>query len=104
MTVRDAHLLDSSIAGSSKIGYLRITEFNQPTAVELGERVDELLNQGMRALGVDLRYNPGGLLQSAIDTCGVFLQPKTRVVYTEGPNPNTHPEYFTALRSKHRTH
>jgi carboxyl-terminal processing protease len=101
-TVRDAHLLERSIAGNSKIGYLRITEFNQPTAVELGERVDELLKQGMRALVVDLRYNPGGLLQSAIDTCGVFLPPKTMVVYTEGRDPSTHQEYFTDPRSKQR--
>jgi carboxyl-terminal processing protease len=101
-TVRDAHLLESSVAGASKIGYLRITEFNQPTAVELAEKVDGLLKQGMRALVVDLRYNPGGLLQSAIDTCGVFLPPKTMVVYTEGRDPSTHQEYFTDPRSKQR--
>jgi carboxyl-terminal processing protease len=101
-TVRDAHLLDSAVAGGAKIGYLRITEFNQPTAVELGEKVDELLKQGMQALVVDLRYNPGGLLQSAIDTCGVFLPPKTMVVYTEGRDPSTHQEYFTDPRSKQR--
>ncbi len=101
-TVRDAHLLESSIAGGSRIGYLRITEFNQPTAVELGEKVDELLKQGMRGLVLDLRYNPGGLLQSAIDACGVFLPPKTMVVYTEGRDPSTHQEYFTDPRSKQR--
>jgi carboxyl-terminal processing protease len=101
-SVRDAHLLESSVAGGVKIGYVRITEFNQPTASELGEKVDALLEQGMRALIVDLRYNPGGLLQSAIDTCGVFLPPKTMVVYTEGRDPSTHQEYFTDPRSKQR--
>jgi carboxyl-terminal processing protease len=101
-SVRDAHLLDSSAAAEPKIGYLRITEFNQPTAVELGEKVDTLLDQGMRALILDLRYNPGGLLQSAIDTCGVFLPPRTMVVYTEGRDPSTRQEYFTDVRSKQR--
>jgi carboxyl-terminal processing protease len=99
-TVRDAHLLEGP--GNWKIGYLRITEFNQPTAAELGEKVDELLKQGMRGLVVDLRYNPGGLLQSAIDTCGVFLPPRTMVVYTEGRDPSSHQEYFTDPRSKQR--
>jgi carboxyl-terminal processing protease len=99
-SVRDVRLLEES--GQAKIGYLRITEFNQPTATELGERVDELLEQGMRGLIVDLRYNPGGLLQSAIDTCGVFLPPKTMVVYTEGRDPSTRQEYFTDPNSKQR--
>src|SRR5260221_14196865 len=56
----------------------------------------------MRGLVLDLRYNPGGLIHSAIDTCGVFLPPRTLVVYTEGRDPSTHHEYFTDPRSKQR--
>jgi carboxyl-terminal processing protease len=101
-SVRDAHLLEGSEAGNSKIGYLRITEFDQPTATELGARVDDLLAKGMQALVVDLRFNPGGLVQSAIDTCGIFLPPKTMVVYTEGRDAAAHQEFFTDAEAKPR--
>ena len=101
-SVRDAHLLEGSEAGKFKIGYLRITEFDQPTATELGASVDDLLAKGMQALVVDLRFNPGGLVQSAIDTCGVFLPPKTMVVYTEGRDAAAHQEFFTDAESRAR--
>jgi carboxyl-terminal processing protease len=101
-SVRDAHLLEGSEAGKFKIGYLRITEFDQPTATELGAKVDDLLAKGMQALVVDLRFNPGGLVQSAIDTCGIFLPPKTMVVYTEGRDAAAHQEFFTDAEAKPR--
>ena len=101
-SVRDAHLLEGSEAGKFKIGYLRITEFDQPTATELGAKVDDLLAKGMQALVVDLRFNPGGLVQSAIDTCGIFLPPKTMVVYTEGRDAAAHQEFFTDAEAKLR--
>ena len=101
-SVRDAHLLEGSEAGKFKIGYLRITEFDQPTATELGAKVDDLLAKGMQALVVDLRFNPGGLVQSAIDTCGIFLPPKTMVVYTEGRDAAAHQEFFTDAEAKSR--
>ena len=101
-SVRDAHLLDGGEAGKFKIGYLRITEFDQPTPSELGAQVDDLLGKGMQALILDLRFNPGGLVQSAIDTCGIFLPPKTMVVYTEGRDAGSHQEFFTDADAKPR--
>jgi len=55
-----------------------------PTVSELSEKLDELEKQGMQAFVLDLRYNPGGLLNSAVDVAGQFLPPKTLVVSTEG--------------------
>jgi carboxyl-terminal processing protease len=101
-SVRDAHLLDGGEAGKFKIGYLRITEFDQPTPTELGAQVDDLLGKGMQALILDLRFNPGGLVQSAIDTCGIFLPPKTMVVYTEGRDAGSHQEFYTDAEAKPR--
>ena len=46
--------------GDFKIGYVRITQFNEPTAADLGKRLDELEARGMQALIIDLRYNPAG--------------------------------------------
>jgi carboxyl-terminal processing protease len=51
----------------------------------------------MEALILDLRFNPGGLLNSAVDVCSEFLPPNTQVVYTEGRSPNR--EYFTSRTS-----
>jgi carboxyl-terminal processing protease len=101
-SVKDAKILDQSITGNFKIGYLRITQFNEPTAQELNQKLNELQEQGMQALIVDLRYNPGGLLTSAVDVCGLFLPPKTMVVYTEGRDASQRREYETAKNDKQR--
>ncbi len=102
-SVKDSKILDQSITGSFKIGYLRITQFNEPTAQELAQKLNELQAKGMQALIVDLRYNPGGLLTSAVDVCGLFLPPKTMVVYTEGRDASQRREYDTAKSEKQRS-
>jgi len=99
-SVKDSKILDPTATGKFKIGYLRITQFNEPTAQELRQRLDELQAKGMQALIVDLRNNPGGLLNSAVDVCANFLPPKTMVVYTEGRGGSQHHEYFTDRNSK----
>jgi carboxyl-terminal processing protease len=101
-SVKDSKILDQSFTGNFKIGYLRITQFNEPTAQELDQKLNELQAKGMQALIVDLRYNPGGLLTSAVDVCGLFLPPKTMVVYTEGRDASQRREYDTAKNEKQR--
>ncbi len=101
-SIKDAKLLDQSVAGTFKIGYVRITQFNEPTAQELDQKLNELQAQGMQAMIVDLRYNPGGLLTSAVDVCGLFLPPKTMVVYTEGRDASQRREYYTNKNGKQR--
>jgi carboxyl-terminal processing protease len=95
-SVKDAHILGPEIAGDYKVGYVRITQFNEPTAADLSNRLDELEAQGMQALIIDLRYNPGGLLNSAVDVCGQFLPPHTVVVSTEGRMPSQKRNYWTS--------
>jgi carboxyl-terminal processing protease len=101
-SVKDAKMLDQSEGTKFKIGYLRITQFNEPTAQELSQKLDELQRQGMQALILDLRFNPGGLLTSAVDVCGQFLPPKTMVVYTEGREGSQRREYYTDQKAKPR--
>jgi len=101
-SVVDAKILDMSQTGGMKIGYLRITEFTEPTARELTEKLDHLQAQGMQSLIMDLRFNPGGLLTSAVDVCGLFLPPRTRVAYTEGRDPAQRREYLTDAGGKKR--
>jgi len=96
-SVKDAQILPARRTDDPRIGYVRITQFNEPTASELSKALDKLEKQGMDALVLDLRYNPGGLLGSAVDVCGEFLPPETRVVSTEGRTPSR--EYRTAVRT-----
>ena len=83
-SVRDAMLLHEKIAAPWKIGYARITEFTQKTAGDLSAELDKLEQAGMTAFVLDLRNNPGGLVDSAVAVCGEFLPPTTVVVTMEG--------------------
>ncbi len=66
------------------IGYVRLTKFAEPTARNLEKALNELCVANMRALILDLRDNPGGLLRSAVDVGDLFLQKKALIVYTQG--------------------
>ena len=83
-TVMDAGLLPERYAGNRKIGYLRLTQFSAPTVKEMIDALDGLETKGVEALVMDLRNNPGGLLSSAVNTCGEFLPANTLVLTTEG--------------------
>jgi carboxyl-terminal processing protease len=55
------------------IGYIRLTSFSKTTAEDLGEALDELKSQHAKALILDLRYNPGGLLDTAKKVVNKFI-------------------------------
>ena len=95
-SVKDAQILPVRPPASARIGYVRITQFNEPTSAEFSAALDKLEEQGMDALVLDLRHNPGGLLGSAVDVCGQFLPPNTLVVFTEGRTPSR--EYRTSTK------
>jgi carboxyl-terminal processing protease len=101
-SVRDARILPPELAGGMKIGYARITQFNSPTAAELSRKLDDLEKAGMQAFVLDLRFNPGGLLNSAVDVAGQFLPPRTVVVSTEGRAASQSRPYPTSKDSKVR--
>lgn len=93
-SVHDPMLLSSKMAGDYKIGYMRISQFNQPTAREMSKALDDLEKQGMKAFVLDLRNNPGGLVDSAVAVCGEFLPEGTVVVTTEGRVASQNPPPF----------
>jgi carboxyl-terminal processing protease len=93
-SVHDAMLLSPKMAGDYKIGYTRISQFNAPTAGELSKALDELEKGGMQAFVLDLRNNPGGLVDSAVAICGEFLPEGTVVVTTEGRVASQNPPPF----------
>lgn len=66
----------------NKTGYLGIYEFTNVTFEQYQKAYDDLVNQGMERLVVDLRGNPGGLVDSVCDILNTIL-PKGTIVYTE---------------------
>lgn len=101
-SVKGVRLLDPELTGAFKIGYVRLIQFNEPTADELAKALDELQKQGMQALVLDLRNNPGGLLNSAVDVCAQFLAPNTKVVSTQGRVASQQRDYATSGGIKER--
>lgn len=77
-SVKDAKLLED------RIGYIRITQFNEPTADDLQAELKKLSAQNMQALVLDLRGNPGGLLTSAAGVAELFLPRGDLIVFTKG--------------------
>jgi carboxyl-terminal processing protease len=68
-----------------KIGYVRLSAFSRGTARELKEALQELTAQGMKGLILDLRFNPGGLLNIATEVADLFLE-EGKIVSTKGRN------------------
>ncbi|MBU4201383.1 MAG: S41 family peptidase [Verrucomicrobia bacterium] len=66
------------------IGYIRITQFNEPTSDTLQKAINKLMGEGMTALVLDLRNNPGGLLSSAVDVSQQFVKSGSVIVSTKG--------------------
>jgi len=77
-SVKDTMMLEDNI------GYIRITQFNEPTAGSLQKELEKLKEQDMKALILDLRNNPGGLLRSAIEVSQKFLDSREVIVSTQG--------------------
>ncbi len=73
--------------GENKIGYIRLVQFGEKTSSDLEAALKKLKAQGMQGLVLDLRWNPGGLLEQAVDVCEKFLPRGVLVVSTEGRNP-----------------
>jgi carboxyl-terminal processing protease len=66
------------------IAYIRINSFQENTVAQLDNALRDALRRGMRGLILDLRYNPGGLLTSAVEMADLFLPPRARIVSTKG--------------------
>jgi carboxyl-terminal processing protease len=84
--VKDIDGKKQFLLGENKIGYIRLVQFGEKTSDELEKALKKLKDQGMQGLVLDLRWNPGGLLEQAVDVCEKFLARGQLVVTTEGRN------------------
>ena len=96
-SVKGARVLDGGI------GYVRITQFSDPTAAALDEALAAFARQNIRALVLDLRNNPGGLLSSAIQVSQLFLKKGTLIVSTRARDGRPAGPPATAMGTVHYT-
>lgn len=75
------------------VGYVAVTTFSDSTESELIKSVDSLRAAGARALILDLRGNPGGLLAQGVGVADLFLAPGQRIVTTKGRTPDSNASY-----------
>ena len=87
----------------SKVGYVRLTQFGEKTADELEEALQKLERQGMKALVLDLRGNPGGLLDQAVSVSEKFVEKGKPIVSTKGRNPSNDVERHASGGGRKRT-
>lgn len=73
------------VEGADKIGYIRLSHFSRNSAAEVEDALKLLKMQGMKALILDLRFNPGGLLSSATAISDLFVEDGV-IVSTKGRN------------------
>jgi len=76
--IKEASILEDGI------GYLRVVEFRENTAKDMDTALENLKKEGMNALIIDLRNNPGGLLDSAVKATEKFIGKGKLIVYTKG--------------------
>ncbi len=78
------HHWDYMVDPSRGIGYIRIAQFTDKTATDLASALTGLMDRGMKGLILDVRFNPGGLLESAVRTSDMFLDEGQRIVSVKG--------------------
>ena len=78
-------------------GYLRVTSFQESTAASVVKHLNDLYKPGaLKGLVLDLRNDPGGLLNTAIGVSAAFLPPKTLVTSTDGRTPDAKRQYYAS--------
>lgn len=87
--IKQARILEGGI------GYIRLSEFRENTLQEFNNALSSLSKQGMSALIIDLRNNPGGLLDVAVKVGGRFIQPNKMIAYTKGRHKHQNLEFLS---------
>ena len=89
VSVRGVRVLDGTT------GYIQIREFSDHTGEQFDDAVNSLLRKGIDSLVIDLRNNPGGLLDAAVEVAEPFFKKGSLVVYTQGRRPADRDNYYS---------
>ena len=83
------------------VGYVRVARFAERTARELDDVIGGFEKRGIKGLIIDLRSNPGGLLEAARQVSELFLGKDTLIVYTESRIPSNSIKYYSRSSKVH---
>lgn len=86
------------------VGYIRMSQFSENTVRELRTALNSLEEENIRGLIIDLRWNPGGLLDQAVDTVNEFIGKGKLVVETKGRAAVANRQHFTRFETKNRNY
>ncbi len=89
---------------SDGIGYTQITQFSERTGEEFEAALKELEKHDMRALVLDLRNNPGGLVDAAVEVCDQFFEKNELIAYTQGRTKESREEFRSENSHPRRTY
>ncbi len=85
------------------IGFIRVTTFHENTTKALADQMDKLNKQNpLKGLVLDLRNDPGGLVDAAMGVSAAFLPPKTLVVSTNGQIRDAKRQYYAVPENYRR--
>jgi len=80
----DAPSVDRAYMAAPGVGYMRVTSFDQETGKLVKETVEKLGGASLKGLVLDLRDNPGGVAQAALETAALFLNPDQLIFSVKG--------------------
>jgi len=80
------------------VGYIQLTPVAETSAQELRNEIVRMKQKGMKSMILDLRFNPGGLLDQGVQVADLFLDPKQEIVATRGRARGSSREFFDDAR------
>ena len=97
LTREDIPVKDVSYYGmlDESIGYIRLTRFSKNSATEVEKAVNSLMGNDLTSIVLDLRDNPGGLLNSAVSILDMFIKKKELLVWTDGKAKQSKKKYYS---------
>jgi carboxyl-terminal processing protease len=105
MTITRAEIPTNSVRYAFMLGpdtgYIHLAEFTHTSSREMVAAIDRLEKQGMKKLLFDLRGNPGGVLDQAVDVADLFLQKKEKIVYTRGRTSSSAQDFYAPGNGPH---
>jgi carboxyl-terminal processing protease len=87
--VMDSPSVDRAFLLDPQIGYVRIASFEEATGKLTREKIESIGGENLKGLVIDLRNNPGGSVQAALETASLFLNPDQLVFSVKGRNVKT---------------
>ena len=96
LTREDIPVKDVSYYGmlDETIGYIRLNRFSKNSAIEVEKAITSLSNNNLSSIVLDLRDNPGGLLNSAVSILDMFIEKDELLVWTAGKARQSNKKYF----------